>query len=109
MIRPTGWEFRALATSILWLATALGLLASEHRLEPGVDLQSVIESSAPGDVLRLAPGSYPGHYIVDRPLTIVGEASSEGWPILDGGGSGTVLQIKAPGVEIRGLVIRGSG
>jgi nitrous oxidase accessory protein len=42
---------------------------------------------------------------VDRSVALVGE----GWPVLDGGGDQTVLEITADDVEVRGLRIRGAG
>jgi len=80
--------------------------AATQRVDPGAGvLQSAIAGAAPGDVLLLAPGTYAGPLVLDRPLTIDGQ----GRAIIDGGGTGTVITITGEGVTLRGLEVRGSG
>jgi len=70
-----------------------------------IDLQTLIDDAEPGSVLVLPPGTYRGGVIIDKPLEIRGED----WPIVDGGGDGTAIEIEAPDVTITGLVIRNTG
>jgi nitrous oxidase accessory protein len=67
-------------------------------------LEDDLARASPGDTVHIS-GIHTGHFVIDRPLTLIGESGA----ILDGGGSGTVLTVRAPNVEIRGLTIRGSG
>jgi nitrous oxidase accessory protein len=43
--------------------------------------------------------------VVDKRVTLIGYD----WPVVDGGGEGTVVKLVAPGVVVRGFVIRNSG
>ncbi len=62
-----------------------------------------------GDVVRLGAGVYRGPVRVEKPLTLAPQPGAEGRVILDGGGEGRVVEIMAPGVELRGLRIVRSG
>lgn len=68
-------------------------------------LARALAAAAPGETIRVRGGRYTGPLTVDRPLTLVGEQ----WPVVDGGGRGTVVRITAPGVELSGFLVRGSG
>jgi nitrous oxidase accessory protein len=68
-------------------------------------LAQAIALAAPGDTLDVQGGTYFGHLVIDKPLTIIGHD----WPVIDGGGEGSVLQITAPGTTVRGFVIQNSG
>ncbi len=68
-------------------------------------LQAWLDTALPGTTLRLPPGKYRGPAIINKPLTVEGN----GKVIIDAGGRGTVLTIKADRVTIRGLTLRGSG
>lgn len=69
------------------------------------DLQELIDAAEPGSDLRLESGSYRGGVVIDKPLRLIGED----WPVVDGGGKGTVIEVTASDVRIEGLVIRNSG
>ena len=62
-------------------------------------------AAAPGDVLRLAPGTHRGPVTLDRPVTLEGGGAAT----VDAGGAGTALTVTGPDVTIRGLTIAGSG
>ncbi|MGE5246637.1 MAG: nitrous oxide reductase family maturation protein NosD [Betaproteobacteria bacterium] len=64
-----------------------------------------VAAAAPGDLIRVAPGVYREDLVLDRPVSIVGDGS----PLLYGTGAGSVITITAPGCEVRGLRIEGSG
>ena len=68
-------------------------------------LQAWLDTALPGTTLRLPPGKYRGPAIINKPLTVEGN----GKVVVDAGGRGTVLTIKADRVTILGLTLRGSG
>jgi nitrous oxidase accessory protein len=68
-------------------------------------LQTWLDMALPGSVLRLPAGKYRGPATINKPLTVEGQ----GKVVIDGGGRGTVLTIKASNVTVRGLTVRGSG
>ncbi|MBF0283266.1 MAG: nitrous oxide reductase family maturation protein NosD [Magnetococcales bacterium] len=94
----------------MFLAVGLFMVASPGvaavwDVAPGeANLRQAIAQSAPGDVIRLAPGRH-GPAVVDRPLTLEGPPEA----IIDGGGQGSVLIVNAPGVTVRGITLTGSG
>jgi len=67
-------------------------------------IASALAAAAAGDTVVVAPGTYRESILVDRAVTLVGE----GWPVIDAGGRGHVIEALAP-VEVRGFVVRGSG
>lgn len=71
----------------------------------GDNLRRAVAAAASGDVLELAPGVHAGPLLIDRPLTLSGRHGA----IIDGGGRGRTVEVVAPDVTIRDLVIRGSG
>ncbi|MCL6517037.1 nitrous oxide reductase family maturation protein NosD [Alicyclobacillus sp.] len=56
-------------------------------------------------VIQVNGGLYWGPIVITKPLTLVGT----GRPVLDGRGTGTVIDVHASGVTIRGFVIQRSG
>lgn len=64
-----------------------------------------IAASGPHDVIQVRRGVYREDLTLDHPVSIVGEPGM----VLFGTGSGTVIEIRAPGCEIRGLTIDGTG
>lgn len=68
-------------------------------------LQAAIDAAEPGAVLRPEAGVYEGHLRIRTALTLDGR----GVVVIDGGGTGTVVQVLSPDVVLRGLVVRGSG
>jgi nitrous oxidase accessory protein len=64
-----------------------------------------IRAAADGDTIEIRRGVYREDLVIDRRLTLRGLDR----PVLIGTGMGTVVEIRAAGVEVRGLVIEGSG
>jgi nitrous oxidase accessory protein len=64
-----------------------------------------IAAAAPGDVIVVRGGVYREDLVLDKPLAIVGD----GQPVLFGTGLGSVVTIVAPGCELSGVTIEGSG
>lgn len=96
--------WRLLLGPWLTLAAAAPAAAAVVEVAPG-QLAAAVAAAAPGDSLRLLPGVHAGPVVVDRPLTLTGEAGA----VLDGGGLGSVVVVKAADVTVRGLEIRNSG
>lgn len=89
-----------------WLAAILlsGLLATL----PAAAAQSIqtwLDMALPGSTLRLPAGEYSGPGVISKALTLEGG----GKVIINNGGKGTVLTVKADHVTLRGLTLRGSG
>jgi len=70
-----------------------------------VSLQAMIDAAAPGDTVIVPAGTWTAPILIDKPLTLEGQA----WPVIQGDGSGDVLRIQSPDVTVRGFVVRGSG
>lgn len=92
------------------MLTALPVTASDTLpVGPGrtyARLHEALAASRDGDVILISPGWYPEKgMIVRKRISIRGE----GWPVFDAQGGETILDIRADGVEVRGLVFRGVG
>ena len=68
-------------------------------------LQPWLDTALAGASIRLPPGIYQGPAVITKPLTLEGD----GKVVIDAGGQGTVLTVKADHVTLRGLTLRGSG
>ena len=75
------------------------LASASQPLQPWLDL------ATSGSVLRLPPGTYRGPAVITKPLTLDGG----GQAVIDAGGKGTVLTVRADNVTLRGLTLRHSG
>jgi nitrous oxidase accessory protein len=69
-------------------------------------LQEAIDNAPEGSILKLPKGVYKGSIIINKPLSIIGK---EDGVIIDGGGTGTVIQITSSYVTLKNLTITGSG
>lgn len=87
-----------------WIA--LILAARTLSLGPGgtPTVAAALAAAAPGDTVRVSPGVYAERLVIERPVVLIGE----GRPLIDGGGEGTVVELRAPAV-VSGFRIRGSG
>lgn len=102
----------AVAVLVASGATALGAaspLSAQEVLEVGVDggfatISDAVSAAPPGARVVVHPGEYREALRVFVPLTLEGR----GWPVIDGGGSGHVIEATAA-LHISGFVIRGSG
>jgi nitrous oxidase accessory protein len=94
---------KLLLLSILWLLhlTAWG---ATHRAAGS--LAEVLARARDGDTILLEGAAvFRGPLVIEKRLAIVGTNE----PVIDARGSGTVLTIRADGVTVRGLTVRGSG
>jgi parallel beta-helix repeat protein len=70
-------------------------------------IQAAINAASRGDTIMVHPGTYPEHVIVNKTLTLVGE--NESTTIIDGGGIGTVVTVRADNVTLTGFTIQNGG
>ncbi|APW66294.1 MULTISPECIES: nitrous oxide reductase family maturation protein NosD [Arcobacteraceae] len=69
-------------------------------------LQDAIDKAAEGSILKLPKGVYNGSIIINKPISIIGK---EDGVIINGEGTGTVVEIKSPYVTLKNLTIVNSG
>ncbi len=84
-------------------AQAGTIVVAEHA--PIRTISEALVAAADGDTIIVRGGIHPGPIIVRKRIVLQGE----GWPVLDGGGIGTVVEVAASDAIIRGMVIRNSG
>jgi len=96
---------RLLVVCALALAAWPGPAAARiWHASPGGE-SSVLGEAAAGDTVVLTRGKHHGPLVVDRAITVVGEPGA----VIDGGGSGTALTVRADSARIESLTLRGSG
>ncbi len=67
-------------------------------------ITDALAAAQPGDTVTVPAGTYHEHLVITRPVTLLGQPGA----VIDGGGEGVVLLIRAP-ATVSGFTIRGSG
>ena len=98
------WRVTALLALALAMVAAT-VRAAERTVGDAAALKAAVASAAPGDTIIVRPGVYRVHLVVDRPLVLRGMKGA----VLDGGGRGDVIRVRAPDVVLRDLTVRNSG
>ena len=81
-------------------------VAAEHRVTgDGAALTAAVAAAAAGDTLVIEPGLYRVNLVLDKPVILQGTDGA----MLDGGGEGDVIRVRAPDVTVRHLTIQRSG
>lgn len=88
----------------LVLLSLLCLAAPAGAAEP-IPLQPLLDAAAAWDVVKLAPGTYAGPVVINKPLILDGA----GQATIDGGGKGSVVTIATDGATVRNLRLVNSG
>jgi nitrous oxidase accessory protein len=97
---------QVLLVLLLLASCPLKVEGRSWRVRPSDDLHAILSRSAAGDTLRVLAGTHRGDsLLVTHPLTLLGEQGAT----LDGEGGGHVLMVRAHGVTVRGLLLRGAG
>lgn len=88
---------------------ASGAIRNETTGETFEGLQDALSSARDGDAIEVGGGPYTGNFLVEHRVTLSGRGQGADRPVLDGGGRGSVLTIRAEGVVVEDLEIRHSG
>lgn len=68
-------------------------------------LAAQIDAASPGDTVTVAPGEYRGNLVIRKSVELVGEPGAT----IDAGGVGSIIEVLADGVTVRGFTLRNSG
>lgn len=96
---------RQLLAPVGRLAFATALLLSGIVTAAAASLQQMIDAAADNATVAPPAGVYREHVVIRKPVVLDGSAGV----VLDGGGSGTVLEIATSGVTVKSLTLRNSG
>jgi len=85
---------------------ALGALDAQTLVvgEDGATVQDAVDRARPGDTVLVPSGVWPGPVVLNKAITLRGDGG-----IIDGGGTGTVVRLEAPGARLADLSVRSSG
>ena len=92
-------------TRVISIPLAIVLAVSHALGAPASEIQALIDDAALGSVIKPESGVYEGTLRITKPITIDGR----GVVTIDAGGEGSVIEVSAPDVTLRGLIITGSG
>lgn len=70
-------------------------------------IQDAVNASIPGDTILVYEGYYYDEVVVYRSISLIGNGSSQS--IIDGGGDGDVVQIRADGTNFSAFTLTNSG
>lgn len=68
----------------------------------GYSIMAAIDAASPGDTVVVPPGFYNEQLVIEKSITLIGE----GMPVIDGGGLGNVVEIRAENVTFRGFIVQ---
>lgn len=71
------------------------------------NIQDAVNASSANDEIRVYKGNYPENVVVNKKLDLIG--GWNGTSTIDGGGSGNVVKITAPSVNVENFTIINSG
>jgi parallel beta-helix repeat protein len=116
MLKQTKKSFFAgflIAIMVCGLAIAVGMhvaKASSKTITVPDDyktIQMAIDSASPGDTVYVRSGIYVERIVVDKPVFLIGENKQT--TVIDGSGTGTIVQITNSNVEVANFTIRNAG
>jgi len=112
-----GKRVRAFLILMLLLASTLTITLHVQpvKAEPGIivvpddyaKIQWAVGNATAGDTIYVTAGTYYEHVVVDKSVALIGEDRSN--TIIDGSGTGNVINIMANNVNITGFTIQKSG
>lgn len=105
MTRYTLLLISAIAALALPSASAVPATLRVSQEGPYKTITEAVNAASPGDKVSVGAGTYKENLVIDKTLSLIGDGN----PVIDGGGTGSVIEIKAPGCVIKGFTVRGSG
>ncbi len=84
------------------LCQTMGVTAKE--MPPQTSLQAKIDQAKEHARIEIGPGVYKERLVIDKPIQLIGQGA-----VIDGGGKGHVVEIRADRVRMEGFTIRNSG
>lgn len=94
-----------MSIGLLLAGTMSAVGADSPQPQPMAVVARMIEQAGEGAVVRVPSGAYQGNLIIRKPIVL----EADGAVIFDGDGTGTVVEVAAEGVTIRGMTVRGTG
>lgn len=79
----------------------LVLIAVPEKNMAAESLQSAIDSTKEGAVLKLGSKTYKGNIVIKKSMTIIGSDKT----VIEGDGTGNVISIKAPNVKLSSMTV----
>lgn len=91
--------------TMLMVLSPVTRAGAQPQRRPVTVVATMIEDAEPGSVIRLPAGIYEGNLVIRKAVVLDGEAGA----VFDGLGVGTVIEVLAEGVTVRGCTVRASG
>jgi nitrous oxide reductase family maturation protein NosD len=89
--------------------SVIGLLTSfsfaSDQLQSVDVIAKLIDVAEDGSTVTIPKGIYQGNLVVSKPITLL----ANGDVVIDALGNGTVIELRAEGITLRGFTVRGSG
>ncbi len=96
----------ASAVMLFFLAgQGIGAHAASATATAHWSLRGALAAAKPGAIIRVPAGIYHGPLTITNPVHLLGQPGA----VIEGNNHGTVVTIKAAGVEFSGFTVRGSG
>lgn len=100
--------FAVLFAVLVFVSVGCASAASIYVPDNYTKIQWAVDNASAGDIIIVRDGTYAENVFVNKQLTIESENGSA-QTIIDGGGSGDVVNITVNNVIIKGFTITGSG
>lgn len=72
-------------------------------------IQAAIDAAKDGEVVVVGSGTYDENVVINKSITLRGENTGEGVPVVNAQGSGSAVVLKADGVVLEGFYITNAG
>jgi len=96
---------RAIVSAVIVLVLAGLSCATIIVVAPGERIQSAIDDAKDGDVIVVSSGVYRENLNVNKQVTLKGEDTGGGKPIIDAGGDGNGISINSDAVTVQGFEV----